>query len=90
LKRIVADRTLHIAALNEGSTVPAARSRAERPDHVWAIDYRFDQTADGRILELLNVVDEFTREALAIECRRIRAMPISASFPAGAEPAVAT
>jgi putative transposase len=52
------------------STVPADRLRAERPDHVWAIDYQFDQTADGRILKLLNVVDEFTRGALAIECRR--------------------
>jgi putative transposase len=52
------------------STVPAERLRAEHPDHVWAIDYQFDQTADGRILKLLNIVDEFTREALAIECRR--------------------
>ena len=52
------------------STVPADRLRAECPDHVWAIDYQFDQTADGRLLKLLNVVDEFTREALAIECRR--------------------
>jgi putative transposase len=52
------------------STVPAERLRAERPDHVWAMDYQFDQTADGRILKLLHVVDEFTREALAIECRR--------------------
>ena len=52
------------------STVPADRLRAERHDHVWALDYQFDQTADGRILRLLNIVDEFTREALAIECRR--------------------
>jgi putative transposase len=52
------------------STVPAQRLRAEAPDHVWALDYQFDQTADGRILKLLHVVDEFTREALAIECRR--------------------
>jgi len=52
------------------STVPAKRLRAERPDQVWAIDFQFDQTADGRILKLLHVVDEFTREALAIECRR--------------------
>lgn len=52
------------------STVPADRLRAERPDHVWALDFQFDQTADGRILKLLHVVDEFTREALAIECRR--------------------
>ncbi len=52
------------------STVPAERLRAERPDHVWALDFQFDLTADGRILKLLHVVDEFTREALAIECHR--------------------
>jgi hypothetical protein len=37
---------------------------------VWALDFQFDQTADGRILKLLHVVDEFTREALAIESER--------------------
>jgi putative transposase len=52
------------------STVPAERLRAEAPDHVWAIDFQFDQTADGRILKLLHVVDEFTGKALAIERRR--------------------
>ena len=52
------------------STVPADRLRAEHPDHVWAIDFQFDQTADGHNLKLLHVVDEFTREALAIECHR--------------------
>jgi putative transposase len=52
------------------STIPAKRLRADAPDHVWALDYQFDQTADGRILKLLHVVDEFTREALAIECHR--------------------
>jgi putative transposase len=36
------------------STVPADRLRAERPDEVWALDYQFDQTADGRILKLLH------------------------------------
>jgi putative transposase len=49
------------------STCPADRLAAEHPDHVWALDYQFDQTQDGRILKLLNVVDEHTREALAIE-----------------------
>jgi putative transposase len=48
---------------------PAERLRAERPDQVWALDFQFDQTADGGILKLLHVVDECTREALAIECR---------------------
>jgi putative transposase len=52
------------------STVPASRLRAERPDQVWALDFQLDQTADGRILKLLHVVDEFTREALEMKCER--------------------
>ena len=52
------------------STVPAKRLAAERPDHVWALDFQFDQTADGRILKLLHIVDEFTREALDVGCER--------------------
>ena len=52
------------------STVPAERLRAQRPDHVWAFDFQFDQTADGRALKLLNVVDEFTRESLAMLAAR--------------------
>jgi putative transposase len=52
------------------STTPADRLAAEHPDHVWALDYQFDQTEDGRRLKLLNVVDEHTREALTIEVDR--------------------
>jgi putative transposase len=52
------------------STCPADRLAAEHPDHVWALDYQFDQTTDGRILKLLNVVDEHTREALTITVER--------------------
>jgi putative transposase len=37
---------------------------------VWAFDFQFDQTADGHILKLLHIVDEFTREALEIKCAR--------------------
>src|SRR5437764_2595494 len=48
------------------STVPARRLRAERPNQVWALDFQHDQTADGRVIRLLNVVDEFTREALVM------------------------
>ena len=44
----------------------AARLRAEHPNHVWALDFQFDETAQRRRLKLLNVIDEFTREALAI------------------------
>jgi putative transposase len=52
------------------STVPATRLCAERPNHVWAFDFQFDQTADGRALKLLNIVDEFTREALVMLVER--------------------
>ncbi|HET6750569.1 MAG TPA: IS3 family transposase, partial [Actinomycetes bacterium] len=52
------------------STTEADRLVAEHPDHVWALDYQFDQTTDGRILKLLNVVDGHTREALAITVDR--------------------
>jgi putative transposase len=52
------------------SSCPADRLAAEHPNHVWALDYQFDQTQDGRILKLLNVVDEHTREALTIEVNR--------------------
>jgi len=52
------------------STAAADRLRAERPNDVWALDFCHDATTDGRELKFLNVVDEFTREALAIECAR--------------------
>jgi putative transposase len=52
------------------STVPAKRLRAERPNHVWAFDFQFDQTADGRALKLMNIVDEFTRESLVMVAAR--------------------
>ncbi len=52
------------------STVPAQRLRAERPNHVWAFDFQFDQTSDGRALKLLNIVDEFTRESLVMLVER--------------------
>ena len=46
------------------------RLRATHPGHVWALDFCHDATADGRELKFLNVVDEFTREALAVEVER--------------------
>ncbi|WP_209914089.1 IS3 family transposase [Mycolicibacterium lutetiense] len=41
-----------------------------RPNVIWAMDFQFDTTADGRTLKMLNIIDEFTREALAIEVDR--------------------
>ncbi len=36
------------------------RLSAAYPNHVWAIDFQLDETADQRRLKLLNIVDEFT------------------------------
>jgi putative transposase len=52
------------------STTAADRLKAEHPNHVWALDFCHDATDDGRELKFLNIVDEFTREALAIEVHR--------------------
>src|SRR6476646_1428890 len=51
------------------SVSPRARCH-RRPNVIWAMDFQFDTTADGRTLKMLNVIDEFTREALAIEVDR--------------------
>lgn len=40
------------------------------PNVLWAMDFQFDQTTDGRNLKLLNIIDEFTREAIAIDVER--------------------
>src|SRR3712207_912364 len=53
--------------LNDGSCI---RLRPERPDHVRASDFVEYRTRDGRKFRMLCVVDEFTREALAIRAAR--------------------
>ncbi len=46
-----------------GETVPAA---AISPNDVWTYDFIFDATYGGRRMKVLSMVDEFTREALAV------------------------
>jgi len=53
--------------LNDGSCI---RLRAERPNHVWSYDFVADRTHDGRAYRMLCIIDEFTREALAIRVAR--------------------
>src|SRR4029079_17691190 len=53
-----------------GSENACFRRRAERPNHVWSHDFVMDQTSDGRRLKILTVVDEYTRECLALEAER--------------------
>lgn len=53
--------------LNDGSCV---RLRPLWPNHVWAYDFVQDRTHEGRPLRMLVIVDEFTRECLAIDVAR--------------------
>ena len=50
--------------LNDGSCL---RLRPAYGNHVWAYDFVFERTREGRPLKFLTVVDEFTRQCLAIE-----------------------
>jgi len=57
--------------LADGSCV---RLRPLYKNHVWSWDFVMDRTVDGRPLKILTLIDEFTKEALAIYvARRIRA-----------------
>ncbi len=46
------------------------RHQAEHPHQVWAMDFQFDATADGRRLKFLNVMDEHTHLSLPIRLGR--------------------
>jgi putative transposase len=61
----------------EGLRVPQRRRRkrlgtstapnppaADAPNRVWAVDFQFDSTTDGRPVKIATVVDEHTRECL--------------------------
>ena len=52
--------------LNDGSCV---RLRPEHRDHVWSYDFVMARIADGRTFRLLNIINEYTREFLAIEVK---------------------
>jgi putative transposase len=53
--------------LNDGSCV---RLRPRYKDHVWSYDFVIDRTVGGRAFKLLNIIDEYTRECLAIVVKR--------------------
>ena len=57
--------------LNDGSCV---RLRPLHKNHVWSWDFVMDRTDDGRVIKILTLIDEYTKEALAVyPARRIRA-----------------
>jgi putative transposase len=75
LSRHRAHRLWRLAALQLPRRRPRRRVAASRPrplpatgpNHVWAYDFVFDACANGQQLKCLTVIDEFTRECLAID-----------------------
>ena len=60
--------------LNDGSCL---RLRPERPDHVWSYDFVEHRTPNGHKYRMLNVIDAFTRECLAIRVsRKLKALDV--------------
>ena len=53
-----------------GSENSCVRKRTEHKDHVWSYDFVADRLENGRQIRMLVVLDEFTRECLAIEVSR--------------------
>jgi putative transposase len=53
--------------LNDGTCI---RLRPERANHVWSYDFVTAMTHDGRMLRMLTLIDEYTRECLAIRVAR--------------------
>jgi transposase InsO family protein len=53
--------------LNDGSCI---RLRPAYRDHVWSYDFMADRTSDGRAVRLLTIIDEYSRECLAIDVGR--------------------
>ena len=53
--------------LNDGSCI---RLRPERKDHVWSYDFVTVRTAEGKAFRILNIIDEYSRECLAMLVKR--------------------
>jgi putative transposase len=70
-----AHRLWRQAALQVSRRRPRRRAAASRPrplpstmrNHVWAYDFVFDTCANGQTLKCLTIIDEWTRECLAID-----------------------
>lgn len=60
--------------LADGSCI---RLRAEYPNHVWSYDFVEDRTHEGKKYRMLNIIDEFTHECLAIRVdRRLKSIDV--------------
>lgn len=52
---------------NDGSCL---RLRPEYRNHVWSYDFLAERTSDGKAMRMLNIIDEYTKECLAIKVGR--------------------
>ena len=75
--RIVNHKKIQRLWRDEGLRVPQRRRRkrlgaqtapgistADAPNRVWAVDFQFDATTDGRPVKIMSIIDEHTRECL--------------------------
>jgi len=80
-RHVVNHKRIHRLWQEEGLTQPRKRKRirhkdgsvplrATHPNHVWTYDFIHDRTEQGQLLRILTVVDEYTREGLAVEVDR--------------------
>ena len=63
-------RTLRKTRAIGASANACSVRRAERKDHVWCWDFAFDRTTAGTTLKWLSIIDEHTRECLALKVSR--------------------
>ena len=52
------------------SEISITRKQAEYPGHVWSYDFAMDATEDGRRLKMMPIVEEYSRECLALKTER--------------------
>ncbi len=48
-----------------GTSTAPGRPSADAPNRIWAVDFQFDATTDGRPIKLVSIIDEHTRECLS-------------------------
>ena len=65
--RLLNDKRIERLWLNDG---PCVRLRPEYRNHVWSYDFMHHRTNDGRAFRTLNILDEHSRECLAIRVKR--------------------
>jgi len=68
--KVPASRVRKRRRLRGTSENGCSRTRAEHTNHVWSYDFAMDATEDGRRFKVMPVVEEYSREFLALEMER--------------------